>query len=202
MGLLNFFDMSFLDSNTFTWVVMPLLIFLARVLDVSMMTMRIIFVSRGRRFLAPAIGFFEVLIWLLAIGQVMKNLNNPASYIAYAAGFATGNLAGMYLEEKLALGMLLIRIITVKEADELITDLRAAGYGVTSLDAHGATGHAQLIFTIIKRKDLQQAIEIITRLNPKAFVSVEEIKLAREGIFPLKNYRHRNYLGLLSTRRK
>jgi uncharacterized protein YebE (UPF0316 family) len=202
MDLLNFFGLSFLDSDIFTWVVVPLLIFTARVIDVTMMTMRIIFVSRGRRYLAPAIGFFEVLIWLLAMGQVMKNLNNPASYIAYAAGFATGNIVGIYLEKRLALGMLLVRVITVQDAGELLATLRSAGYGFTSIDAHGATGQAQLIFMVIKRKDLHEVKEIITRCHPKAFISIEEIQSASAGIFPPDSPGKRNSLRLLGMKRK
>jgi uncharacterized protein YebE (UPF0316 family) len=164
--------------------------------------MRIIFVSRGRRYLAPAIGFFEVLIWLLAMGQVMKNLNNPASYIAYAAGFATGNIVGMYLEKKLALGMLLIRVITVHDATELLVQLRSAGYGVTSVNAQGATGQAHLIFMVIKRKDLPKAKDIITRHHPKAFISIEEIQSASAGIFPPDSQSKTKHLRILSMKRK
>lgn len=185
-----------------SWAVGPFLIFLARLLDVTLMTMRIIFVSRGKRFLAPALGFFEVLIWLLAIRQIMQNLDNPISYIAYASGFAMGNIIGIYLEDKLALGMLIIRIITVKDASELLAQLRSAGYGVTSLDAQGATGAAKLIFMVIKRKDLGNVGEIVNRYNPKAFVSVDEIRSAREGVFPLENAGQRNYLSLLKVKRK
>lgn len=202
MGLLNFFDLSFLDSNTFTWLVMPLLIFTARVMDVTMMTMRIIFVSRGRRLLAPVLGFFEVLIWLMAMRQIMQNLNNPASYIAYAAGFATGNIVGIYLERKLALGMLLVRVITVHDAADLLVELRSAGYGVTSIDAQGATGQAQLIFMIIKRKDLQDVTAMVTSRQPKAFISVEEIQSASAGIFPPDSPGKRSNMRLLGMKRK
>jgi uncharacterized protein YebE (UPF0316 family) len=198
----NFFNLSFMDSTVFSWVVVPLLIFTARVMDVSMMTMRIIFVSRGRRYLAPAIGFFEVLIWLLAMGQVMKNLNNPASYIAYAAGFATGNMVGMYLEKKLALGMLLVRVITVYVAGELVAELRSAGYGVTSIEAQGATGRAQLIFMVIKRKDLAEVQNIIIKSHPKAFISIEEVQSAGGGVFPPDSPGKSNKLRLLSMKRK
>jgi uncharacterized protein YebE (UPF0316 family) len=165
------------------------------------MTLRIIFVSRGKRLLAPTLGFFEVLIWLLAIRQIMQNLNNPATYLAYAAGFATGNFIGLYLEEKLALGTLVIRIITARDAAELIAHLRAAGYGVTSVEAEGATGRVKLIFTVIKRKDLDEVVGAINRLNPKAFLSVDEIRLASEGIFPPESH-HRSYLSLFSLRHK
>lgn len=200
--LYHLFGSDSLDSGLLTWVIVPLLIFAARVLDVTLMTMRIIFVSRGKRFIAPLVGFFEVLIWLLAIRQIMQNLDNPATYIAYAAGFATGNIVGMVLEDKLALGMLIIRIITIKEAGDMAANLHMAGYGVTSLEAQGATGPAHLIFTVIKRKNLPQAIGIIKRCNPKAFISVEEIRSASEGVFPSERSPAGKYLSLFNFRQK
>lgn len=199
---MTYLNLGFFDSTIFTWVIVPFLIFAARILDVTLMTLRIIFVSRGKRLLAPAFGFFEVLIWLLAIRQIMQNLNNPATYLAYAAGFATGNFIGLYLEEKLALGILVIRIITARDAAELIAHLWAAGYGVTSVEAEGATGRVKLIFTVIKRKDLDQVVGTINRLNPKAFLSVEEIRLASEGIFPRASHYKRSYLSLFNLRQK
>lgn len=175
---------SFFNSEIFVLVILPLLIFIARILDVSIGTVRIIFISRGFKFLAPLLGFFEVLIWLLAIGQIMKNLTNVVCYIAYAGGFGMGTLVGMLIEDKLAMGTLAIRIITVKDATELIEHLKSAGYGITSVDARGVTGRVKLIFTIIKRKDAQEVIEIVKRFNPKAFFSLEEIRSVTEGVFP------------------
>lgn len=99
--------------------ILPFLIFLSRIFDVSLGTLRIIFVNRGMKYLAPLIGFFEVLIWLIVIGNVMKNIGSPINYIAYAAGFATGNFVGIYLEGKLAMGVILLRIITQKKPKNL-----------------------------------------------------------------------------------
>ncbi|HER42916.1 MAG TPA: hypothetical protein ENO08_00460, partial [Candidatus Eisenbacteria bacterium] len=86
--------MTFIDSELFKWVVLPLLIILARVIDVTIGTIRIVFVSRGHKVIAPILGFFEVLIWLLAIGQIMRNLSNFMCYIAYGTGFALGTYMG------------------------------------------------------------------------------------------------------------
>ena len=185
------------DSQLFSWVVVPLLIFCARIMDVTLMTVRIITLSRGRKWLAPAFGFVEVLIWLIAIRQIMQNLDNPVSYLAYAAGFAVGNVVGIYLEDKLAIGTLIVRIITVKEAEALVDALRHGGYGVTSLDAEGATGRVKLIYTVVKRKDLHDVTATIRTFNPKAFVSVEEIQSASEGIFPSHRSRNHRYFGTL-----
>jgi uncharacterized protein YebE (UPF0316 family) len=177
-------DSSFFNSNLFTWFVLPLLIFFARVVDVSFGTLRIVYIAKGRRYIAPMLGFVEVLIWLLAIGQIIKNLNNVACYIAYAGGFATGNFVGIWIENKLALGTQVLRIITSRDALDLITNLKNKGYGITLLDAEGSQGPVKMIFTIIKRKNLTEVIELIRTYNPKAFYSVEDVRMAREGIFP------------------
>jgi uncharacterized protein YebE (UPF0316 family) len=173
-----------IDSATFKWVVIPFLIFLARIIDVSLGTMRIIYISRGLRFIAPIFGFFEVLIWLLAISQIMKNLTNIIYYIAYCAGFATGNFVGIFIEDLLAIGKVVLRIIVQKDASELAAFLRSEGYGVTSVNAEGVTGNVKIIFSVIDRKNLESVIGHVKKFNPKAFFSVEDVRLAREGIFP------------------
>ncbi|MCB9772101.1 MAG: DUF2179 domain-containing protein [Candidatus Omnitrophica bacterium] len=181
------FDNPIFTSPMFQYVVIPLLIFCARVCDVSIGTVRLILLYRGRRILAPILGFFEVLIWLLAIRQIMANLSNPFVYIAFAGGFAMGNYVGIILEEKLAVGLEIIRIITKTEALELINSLTAEGYGTTSVDAHGSTGKVQIIFTIVPRRHHLRVIKIIKKFNPRAFYTVEDVKSASEGIFPLRS---------------
>jgi uncharacterized protein YebE (UPF0316 family) len=141
-------DLPFINSELFTWVILPLAIFLARIIDVSLGTMRIIFVAHGRRNLAPLFGFFEILVWIVAMGQIVRNLTNPLCYIAYAAGFAAGNYVGLTLEDRLAIGMVAVRVILVQQADELATRLRQAGFGATHLPAYGASGQVGLIFTL------------------------------------------------------
>lgn len=179
------------DPDLFTWVVLPGLIFLARICDVTIGTLRIIFVSKGQKLWASFFGFFEVLIWLVAIGQIMQNLDNIFCYIAYAAGFASGNFIGITIEEKLAMGVLIVRIFTTNEGTKLIDSLRASGYGVTSVDAQGGSGKVKIVYTVIKRKCLTEVIEIIKAFNPKAFYSVEELRSVNAGVFPVKNGVHR-----------
>ena len=187
----------------FVWVVIPGLIFLARIFDCSIGTMRIIFIGRGHRFIAPFLGFFEVLIWLLAIRQIMMNLTNSFYYVAYASGFAMGTFVGMYIEERLAMGTILIRVVTSREASGLIEYLRSEDYGVTSVDASGARGEVSLIYTIIKRSDLAHVIEIINRFNPRAFYTIEDVRFVREGVFPIDEpSRLKNYLGAMKFWRK
>jgi len=178
------FIQQFFDSTVFTWVVLPILIFLARICDVSIGTIRIIFVSRGKKILSPILGFFEVSIWLLAISQIMQNLNNVACFLAYAGGFAMGNYIGILIEEKLAIGTLIIRIFLVSGEAAMKEKLYQAGFGVTSVDAHGRNGNVSVLYTVIKRRDLSKAVAIIDSCEFKAFYSVEEVKTVRQGIFP------------------
>jgi uncharacterized protein YebE (UPF0316 family) len=159
-------------------------IFLAEVCVVTCGTLRIIFVSKGRKSLAPLLGFVEVSLWLFAIGQIMQNLGEPVCYLAFAGGFAAGNYLGILIEEKLAIGTSVVRIITRREASSLIEGLKTAGYGVTSVDAQGATGPVQVVFTIVRRKALEDVLAIVKRFDRKAFYSVDDLQAAGEGIFP------------------
>jgi uncharacterized protein YebE (UPF0316 family) len=176
------FDLPILNSPFFALVVIPLLIFVSRIVDVTFGTLRIIYVSRGLPYLAAFVGFFEVLIWIVAIGQVMQNLTNWITYVAYALGFSTGNFVGVLIERKLAMGNLIVRVITRREADELVKFLWKSGYGVTSVDARGETGAVKVIFTIVKRKKLPEVIEIIKRYNPNAFYTIEDVRFVNETI--------------------
>jgi len=175
---------SFFTSGLFAFVVVPLLIFCARICDMSMDTVRVIFMSKGIKYLPSVIGFFEVIIWLVAIGQVMNNMTNVVCYIAYGAGFATGTFIGMAIEEKLSLGLTSVRIITKDDPSALMQYLRAHDYGVTVINGEGGTGPVKMVFTIIKRKDLNHVVSIIKQFHPKGFYSVEEVKSVAEGVFP------------------
>ena len=187
----------------FVWVLIPGLIFLARICDCTIGTMRIIFIGRGHRFIAPFLGFFEVLIWLLAIRQIMMNLTNSFYYVAYAGGYATGTFVGMSIEARLAMGTMLIRIVTSQEASGLIEYLKSQDYGVTSVDAQGSRGNVNLIYTIIKRSDLDHVVGIIERFNPRAFYTIEDVRFVREGVFPADGpSRMKNYLSMLRFWRK
>jgi len=183
---------SVITPGVFAFVIVPLLIFFARVCDMSLDTVRVIFMSKGIQYLPAIIGFFEVIIWLVAIGQVMNNLTNAVCYIAYGAGFATGTFVGMAIEEKLSLGLTSVRIITKEDPKELMQFLRSHNYGVTSIDAEGGTGKVKMVFTIIKRQDLQHVVGIVKDFHPNAFYSIEEVKSVAEGVFPERNS-HRIY---------
>jgi len=177
---------AFYDSGLFTYLILPLLIFLARICDVTIGTMRIVMVAKGQKFWAPLMGFFEVLIWIITMSKVVQNLDNWLCYVGYAGGFATGNLVGLLLEEKLAMGIVKIQIITRKEASQLIEALRVAGYGITHHPAMGGTENVSIIHTIIKRSEIATVEEIIRSYNPKAFYTIEDVKFVSKGIFPIK----------------
>jgi uncharacterized protein YebE (UPF0316 family) len=170
-------------SDLYVWLFIPAMIFCARILDVSIGTVRIILLARGNT-LSVLLGFIESLVWIVVISQVMQNLENPASYVGWAAGFAAGTYVGILLEGRLAIGTLLVRVITPNGSLALTHQLANAGYGVTSVDAHGAKGEVQLIYTIIQRKHLQAVLDTIKSVEPKAFVSVEAIQSASLGVFP------------------
>ena len=151
-------------------------IMIARVVDVSLDTIRVIMVAKGYRNLAPFIGFFQSLIWLITITRIMANLDNWFTYLGYALGFGLGTYVGMILEGKLALGYELVRVITKKGAVELITGLREKGYGVTNVPGEGRDGEVGVLYIIIKRKVLRDVIDLIQRFNPKAFYTIEDMR--------------------------
>lgn len=175
------------DSFLFTYILVPVLIFLARISDQSIGTLRIIFVSKGYRFLGPFLGFFEVIIWLVAVRFALKYIDsNLFCYIGYGAGFAMGNYIGIRLEEKISLGTVLLRIIPKKDTTNLEKFLIENHYGLTKVDAEGSTGKVKIIFTIIKRKDIPHVTSIINHFNPNAFYTIEELKAVNRGIFKPK----------------
>lgn len=163
------------------YFILPLLIFFARVVDVSIGTIRIIFVSKGFKFLSLILGFFEVLIWLVAINQIWSNLSNIWLYIAYAGGFATGNYVGIWLDEKISIGNVMVRIITKKNIKKLIKELKKNGYSLTIIDGESGSEFAnvKIIFSVISRKDLKKMFNIIKRTSPQAFYTVEDIRNVR-----------------------
>lgn len=163
----------------FTWfdfVVLPLLIMMARVVDVSLDTIRVIMVAKGYKNFAPFIGFFQILIWLFTITRIMGNLENWFTYIGYAGGFALGTYVGIILEEKLALGYELVRVITGVGATDLIKGLREKGYPVTTVEGEGREGSVGVLYIIINRKLLKDVIKLIQKFNPNAFYTIEDMR--------------------------
>lgn len=177
--------MSFLDSNLYVWVALPIMVFFARVTDVSLGTLRIIFISRGKRNLAPLLGFVEVFIWITVVSQIVSHAHNILAYLAYAAGFAAGAFVGMYIEGRLAIGTQIVLAIIQDHANALIVHLHEAGYGVTCVDGEGANGPVKLIYTIVPRRRLEEVFSIIHQTHPRAFLSIQDVRSTQEGIFPI-----------------
>jgi uncharacterized protein YebE (UPF0316 family) len=175
-----------MDSFWFEWVVLPLLIFLSRSCDVTLATLRNVFIARNIRNVVPIIGFFEVLLWLVAISTVLNNLHNVACYIGFAAGYANGIFLGLRIEERLALGKQLVRIFTKSETKSLVDDLYRQGMGVTLMDARGSQGPVTVVYITMNRKDMVVLEELINKHIPNAFYTIEDIRKSRLGVFPDK----------------
>ena len=182
------------NFNWYMWVGLPILIFLARVCDVTLGTLRIIFLSRGKQKVAPILGFFEVLIWIVIIGQLVQNIHSVPAYFGYAAGFAAGNYLGLWLERKLALGTFIVRTI-VSTGDTLMEqEIHNAGFGVTRVDGAGSSGPVKIVYTIVRQSNINQVLEIIHKHHSTAFVSIEEVRSSEFGIFPKSVFLQRNTL--------
>jgi uncharacterized protein YebE (UPF0316 family) len=173
-----------MEFDVFSWVVIPLLIFSARIIDVSLGTLRIIFLGKGYKKLAPLIGFVEVLIWLLAVREVLFNLRNVACIVAYCAGFAIGNYLGLWLEEKLSIGMVLLRIVFKMDFTEFSEYMRKCKFGFTVVKGEGSRDKVKVLFSVMKRKDLPGILSKLAEMNPLAFYSIENIKSVNGGAFP------------------
>jgi uncharacterized protein YebE (UPF0316 family) len=169
-------------SEIFELIILPILIFLARIFDVTIGTFRIVMVSKGKKYIAPLLGFIEVIIWIMAIGKIMQNLDNWVNIVAYASGFATGNYIGLLIEEKIAMGVVKIQIITAKPASELIAKLISLGYGITHHEATGANGKVSIMYSIVNRAEVSKVVDLISSLNPNAFYSIEDVKFVNKGV--------------------
>lgn len=163
----------------------PLGIFLAEMCVVTLGTLRIIFIARGRRLLAPLLGFFEILIWLFAISQIMRNLSDLACFTAFALGFTAGNFLGMAIERRLAMGMVIVRIFLSEGPSPLLAKLRCANVGYTCVNGEGATGPVRIVMTVVRRRQLDLVLRLIEDCQPRAFYAIDELQEASQGIFPL-----------------
>jgi uncharacterized protein YebE (UPF0316 family) len=172
-----------MDNFWFDYIVLPLLILLARIVDVSLDTVRVILVAKGYRKVAPFIGFFQVLVWVITITRIMANLDNWLTYIGYAGGFAIGTYVGMRIEAKLALGYELVRVITRADASRLIESLLDRGYPVTTVSGQGKDGKVGILFIILKRRSIGEVVQLIKQFNPKAFYTIEDVRFVSNGIY-------------------
>jgi uncharacterized protein YebE (UPF0316 family) len=198
------FFLSFGISNeTFGLVIVPFLIFFARILDVSINTIRIIFVMSGKKFISTFLGFFESLIWLMAIGQIFKHVDNIYSYIAYPLGFACGIFVGMLIEEKIALGKVIIRIITAEDLSNVTAYLKKKNFRYSVVEAQSEEGNEKLLFAVLKRDHVTEMLGELKTHLPKAFYTIESVKSASEtGLLAEKPSRRSIGSWLTSVKRK
>ncbi|OGN90190.1 MAG: hypothetical protein A2Y88_09460 [Chloroflexi bacterium RBG_13_48_10] len=160
-----------------------LLIFILRVSDMTLDTLRVLFVMRGKKRIAWILGFFQSAIFVLAIGRVLTQLNNPLNIIGYAAGFATGNVVGMLIEERIAIGHVLINIISPRRGSAIVSHLRQNGYAVTELSARGKDGMVSMINCSVLRKQVDPVRELVNEIDPEAFITAEDVRPVRRGFW-------------------
>ncbi|CAN5696925.1 DUF2179 domain-containing protein [soil metagenome] len=163
----------------------PLIIFGLRIVDVTLATVRMLLTMRNARKAVPIIGFFESLIWVVAVGTAIQNLHSIWHILGYSGGFASGTLVGLWLEGKMAVGLATVRIITRTSGEEVADTLRDRGFGVTEFEGHGRRGRVALIYTLVKRRQIEAVLAEVERTDPGAFISVEEPRIIRRGwMFP------------------
>lgn len=162
---------------------LPLIIFFGRICDVTLGTLRIIFVSKGEKIKAPIVGFFEVFIWVIVISQIFSNANDIIAYLAYAGGYAAGNFIGILVENKIAFGFQMFRIYSKKNGAELTSTLNKQGFGSTYIKGEGAISEVNIVEAVVDRKNVRQIKKIIDAFDPNAFYIIEDIRSKRKGIF-------------------
>ncbi|HEX7090908.1 MAG TPA: DUF2179 domain-containing protein [Longimicrobiales bacterium] len=167
----------------------PLLIFCLRIFDVSISTIRVLLAVRSHRMAVPVLGFFEVSVWIIAVGSAIRNLESIWHVLGYAGGFAAGNFVGLWIEEKLAFGYATVRIVSTHGGVELAEALRDRGFGVTEFSGHGREGPVEVVYTVLRRRDVPQIFEEVERWDPQAFVTVEEPRQVRSGWRPARRRR-------------
>ena len=166
----------------FLAIALPALtIFLLRITDVSLGTIRMILSIQGRRYVAAAIGFIEVTVFIIAIGKVMSQLDNFVNVLAYSGGFAGGTILGITIESRLAMGYRVVRVITHRANDRLVSRLRDSAFGVTKLTGEGRDGMVYILLSVVRRKNLRRFTDIVDELAPRAFVTVEESREHARG---------------------
>ncbi|MFP4523324.1 MAG: DUF2179 domain-containing protein [Candidatus Nanoarchaeia archaeon] len=173
-----------------TWIVMPLLIIILRVLDVSLGTVRVVTINKGLRAASAGIGFFEILVWLFAAQTVLNNMDNIIWFIAYAAGFAIGTYIGICISDRLSLGKVMVRVITKNDPVELIKQLKKHKFRLTAAKTENDFSSGQLILSVIESKHLSKYLELVHTYNPKAFYSVEDVKKVSDEHFPKKERKY------------
>ncbi len=158
-----------------------LFIFILRVIGVSLSTIRVLIMMRGKKLLSASVGFFEVMVYAIAIGQVVQNLSNWWNLLGYCLGFSVGTLLGMGLEERLALGYATIRVVSPERAHVIAETIRKAGHGATEMWGEGKKGQVGMVKTVVRRKEAEPLCRLIDRIDPDAFITIEETRAVQHG---------------------
>lgn len=164
------------------WV-SALAIFALRVADMSLDTIRVLFVVRGRKGLVWIIGVVQSLVFVIAITRVLSNLDNPLNIIGYAVGFATGNFIGIIIEERLAIGHILLTIISSSRGAAISEKLRSGGFAVTEIPARGKDGMVSVLHCNVFRKDVDHVESLILESDPGVFITAEDVRPVRRGFW-------------------
>lgn len=168
------------------YILLPVLIFIARISDVTLATVKLMFVVNNARKIAAVLGFFEALITIVALSRIVQDASNSIAYIMYAAGFATGTYIGMLIEEKLAYGSVVVRVISKKIPDALLAHLAENQYRYSMMDANDQSGNTQVLFTVCKRKKLAALLTHLEQIAPQALYTIEGIKQVSRDLIPEK----------------
>jgi len=158
-------------------------IFAARTINIALDTLRFMFTIRGKRGMSWILGFLESVIFVVIIGQVLTNLSNPLNIIGYAAGFATGNVLGMTIEKRLAIGFTHFSIISRSHSTEIADALRSEGYGVTEIPARGRESNFMLVDCHVRRKQSDEVEALALEIDPDAFITAEDVTPRRSGVW-------------------
>jgi uncharacterized protein YebE (UPF0316 family) len=159
------------------------LIFMLRVGDMTLDTLRVLVVMRGRKGVAWIFGFFQALIFVVAISSVLQNLNNPLNMIGYAAGFATGNVVGMMIEERMAIGHIHLRIVSSRLGSAIADKIRHEGYAITEISARGKDGMVSVLNCSVLRKNVSRIYKIVNEVDADAFITAEDVRPVRRGFW-------------------
>jgi len=171
----------FLDQYPY---LLPIIIFFGRICDVTLGTLRIIFVSKGEKYKAPIFGFFEVFIWIVVISQVLSRASGLLSYLSYAAGYAAGNYVGIIIESRIAFGILVCRIYTNREPSKLLAMLSEKGFGATTMEGMGAIKKVYIVEAVVERKAMKDIDRFITEFDQNTFYTAEDVRIRQKGVFP------------------
>jgi uncharacterized protein YebE (UPF0316 family) len=163
--------------------IIPIVIFALRVIDMSFDTLRVLFVIRDRRTGAWITGFIQSSLWVVAITSVLSNLDNPWAVIAYAAGFASGSVVGMAIEERLAVGFGDLRIMSPGRGPALAQAIREEGYAATEIPGRGKDGMVSVITCSVRRRDIARLRRTIAGIDPRAFVTIHEVRPLHRGFW-------------------